>query len=216
MKTLGKFIMGASKVVIAIFAAVILLIIVVVAVAVGSSHNTVAVKKPVTPPTSAPPAAAPTTPAPASSPAQTTTGPLGTTFTDSGQNDAGNNFALNVTATQVDQHAKFSNSYESLTTPGSHLVAVQFKLTEQSGSDSDDANSNAVVVGSDGQDYTPTFDQVANGTNFNSGEYNLSAGQSVTGWVSFELPAGVSVAQVQWTPDGGFSDNAATWTVNGG
>jgi hypothetical protein len=40
---------------------------------------------------------------------------------------------------------------------------------------------------------------VADGTNFDNGEFNLSAGQSVIGSVSFELPPSASVASVQWT-----------------
>ena len=211
---LSKFGKFTTRIIVGVVVAV--LVIVIVALAVGSHGNNVtAVKQPVAPPTSAaPPAAAPTTPAPPSIPAAPSTEPLGGAFQDTGQDDAGNNFTYNVTATQVDQHAKFSNSYGSLTNPGTHLVAVQFKLTEVSGSESDDANSDAVVVGSDGQDYDATFDTVADGTNFNSGEFDLSAGQSVTGWVSFELPAGVTAAQVQW--GGGFDSNTATWTVNGG
>jgi hypothetical protein len=173
------------------------------------------VTKTVVTPTSA---AAPSSPAaaaaasPPPSPSQSAlTGPLGTTYTDTGQNDAGNNFTLDVTATKVDQHAQFANSYESLTNSGDHLVAVEFKLAETSGNDSDDVNSDASVIGTDGQQYTSEYDDVSDGTNFDSGQFNLSAGQSVSGWVSFELPPGVSVASVQWTT--GLGGQAATWTV---
>lgn len=58
----------------------------------------------------------------------------------------------------------------------------------------------AVAVGTDGQDYTPSFANITDGTNFNDGDFNVSAGQTVNGWVSFELPPGVTIASVQWTP----------------
>jgi hypothetical protein len=118
---------------------------------------------------------------------------------------------LNVTATKVDQHAQFSDSYGSLTNSGDHLVAVEFQLAETAGNDSDDVNGDASVIGTDGQQYTTEYDTVADGTNFDSGQFNLSAGQSVSGWVSFELPPGVSIASVQWTT--GLGGQAATWTV---
>ena len=38
---------------------------------------------------------------------------------------------------------------------------------------------------------------VADGTNFDNGEFNLSAGQSVTGSVSFELPPSVSATSIR-------------------
>jgi hypothetical protein len=163
---------------------------------------------------SSPAEAAAAPPPPSSSPSPSSsalTGPLGTTYTDTGQNDAGNDFTLNVTATKVDQRAQFSDSYGSLTNSGDHLVAVEFQLAETAGNDSDDVNGDASVIGTDGQQYTTEYDTVADGTNFDSGQFNLSAGQSVTGWVSFELPPGVSIASVQWTA--GLGGQAATWTV---
>jgi hypothetical protein len=183
--------------------------------AAGCAGSTVTkiVTPPPTPAASSSPAEAAAVPPPSPSASSSAlTGPIGTTYTDSGQNDAGNNFVLNVTCTKVDQHAQFANSYESLTNSGDHLVAVEFKLTETSGNDSDDVNGDASVIGTDGQQYTSEYDDVADGTNFDAGEFNLSAGQSVTGWVSFELPSGVSVASVQWTA--GLDGQAATWTVS--
>lgn len=47
--------------------------------------------------------------------------------------------------------------------------------------------------------------------NFNSGEFEVSAGQTEKGWVAFELPPGVTV-QMQWAP--GLNSAAADWTVS--
>jgi hypothetical protein len=46
-------------------------------------------------------------------------------------------------------------------------------------------------------------DHVTAGTNFNSGEFDVSPGQTVTGWVSFELAPGATMASIQWSPGAG-------------
>jgi hypothetical protein len=115
-----------------------------------------------------------------------------------------------VSLDQVDQHAGLT-AYESLQTSGDHMAGAQFTIAGSSGQSSDDTNSDAVAVGTDGQDYTATFNSITDGTNFNSGEFNVGPGQSVKGWVAFELPSGVTVASVQWSP--GLGGQTATWTV---
>lgn len=118
--------------------------------------------------------------------------------------------SYDVTLSQLDQHAQLGQ-YDSVTTPGDHVAVGQFKLTGDTGVASDDANSDAVAIGSDGQDYQAAFDEVTEGTNFDSGDFNIRAGQSITGWVTFELPSGVTVSQIQWQADT-FGDSApATW-----
>ena len=114
------------------------------------------------------------------------TGPAGTTFEITGPNGPnGETTTYQVTLTQV--------------------------LQQASGQASDNANVDAVAVGSNGQNYTSEFDEITAGTNFSNGDINVSPGQSLNGWVSFELPPGVSIASVQWHPGPG--GEAATWTV---
>lgn len=97
---------------------------------------------------------------------------------------------------------------------GDRFVATVFKITDTGASPiSDDANNNSTVVGSDDQDYTADFDDVSECTNFNDGEYQITAGQSSTGCVVFQLPIGVTVAQVQWSPSGGFGGSFGAWDV---
>lgn len=164
------------------------------------------------PATSAPPAAAPSA-APsalAGSPSDdgNLTGPPGTAFTVTGDNGPnGATTVYDVTMTQVVQRAHLGQ-YESLSNGSDHVTAAEFKITGQSGQTSDDADNDAVVVGTDGQDYTPVFDTITEGTNFNGGDFRVGPGQSVTGWVAFELPPGVKIASVQWQP--GISQTA-TW-----
>jgi hypothetical protein len=62
----------------------------------------------------------------------------------------------------------------------------------------EDANSNADPIGSNGQ----TFDisDIAGYTNFDNGTIHVAQGQTVKGSVVFQVPDGVKVTQVQWTP----------------
>jgi hypothetical protein len=199
-----------KRILLGIVIGVVAIVVIVVAVAL-SSHNTItAVKKPVAPPTSAPPVAAPTTPAPASSPAQSTTGPVGTTFVYTGQDDNGDNISYDVTLTEVDQHAPLGQ-YETLTNPGDHLVAARFTIKGVTGSVTDDANGDATATSANTTEYQPSFDSTSDGPNFSSGEWQVGPGQVQTGWVTFELPAGQTVNEVQWTP----FDNGSfvTWNV---
>lgn len=155
-------------------------------------------------------------PAPSSSapvtPSSAPSGPLGTAFTVTATNDAGSPSSYDVTAISVDQQAQLT-PYETVITPGDHTVAVEFVLTGNTGQSSDDANSDAVVIGTDGQDYDPSFNNVSDGTNFNSGDFEVSAGQTVRGWVTFELPPGVQAASVQWSPDTFSGTQPGTWSV---
>lgn len=98
--------------------------------------------------------------------------------------------------------------------PGKHLVGVVFSVTGDTGTSHDDANLTAALNGSDGQVYQASFDGIAGYTNFNSGDFTVVPGQTEVGEVTFEVPDGVKVSSVQWTPAGGFASNAtSTWVI---
>lgn len=152
-------------------------------------------------------------PAPSPSSSAPLSGSIGTTFTVTGGNGPdGATTVYDVTLDQVDQHATLSQ-YGSLTNGSDHVTAAEFRIDGSSGQASDDADNDAVAVGTDGQDYTPAFDTITEGTNFDAGDFRVSPGQDVTGWISFELPAGVSIESVQWAPT--FGGSAATWNIGG-
>lgn len=153
----------------------------------------------------------PATSAPAATPTSSlSTEPVGGSFQDTTtDNTTGATAVYNVTLDKVDQSAALG-PYETLTNASDHMAGAEFTIAGTSGQTSDDANSDAVAVGTDGQDYTASFDTITDGTNFQNGEFNVAAGQSVNGWVAFELPPGVSIVSIQWAPGGG---RAATWTV---
>lgn len=183
--------------------------------AVGCAGATVT--KTVPAPTSA--AAAPSSPAeaaavppPSPSPSSTTSGPLGTTFAVTSQDDNGNNVSYKVTAETVDQHAGLG-PYQTLNNNADHMAAVKFTITGVTGQVSDDADSDAVAIGSDTTEYQPSFTTVTDGGDFNDGSFAVGPGETVSGWVSFEVPPGKTIASVQWSPSSSFSGTHATWTV---
>ena len=155
--------------------------------------------------TSAPATQASVPAAVASSSSPVTTGSVGTTFTVTSSDGT----SYDVTMTAVRQNV-YPGAYETPQTAGDHFAAVQFTVKGDSGSTADDANSDAAAIGSDGQQYSPAFN-FDSLPNFSSGEFHISPGVSVSGWVAFELPPGVTVASVQWAPS--LDGSAATWTT---
>lgn len=125
--------------------------------------------------------------------------------------DNGNPYTVQLT--QVIDPAQGADEFDQ-PNAGYRFVAAVFDITDTGAkSISDDANNNSTVVGSDDQDYTADFDSVSECTNFNDGEYQIDPGQSSTGCVVFQLPTSVTVAQVQWSPNGGFGGSFGSWDV---
>lgn len=118
-----------------------------------------------------------------------------------------------VTLLRVDQQAPPSNEFMGAQ-PGHHLAAAQFRVRAITPVD-ENANNNATATGANEEAYTPSFGSVAEGTNFANGAIRLQPGDSLVGWVTFELPDGVRITKVQWTPASGFASQAAQWLVTG-
>ena len=104
---------------------------------------------------------------------------------------------------------------DQFTTPdnGNRFVGAVFTITGISGTFSDDANNDATLIGSNGQTYTADFDSIAGYTNFNNGEYTVSAGENSAGAVTFQLPLTVKVTKIEWLTNGGFGGAPAEWLV---
>ena len=96
---------------------------------------------------------------------------------------------------------------------GHHLAAAQFTITGVSGHVSDDSNEDAELQGSDGQLYSASFNEVAAGTNFSSGQFTVSPGSSEVGWVSFSVPDGVTPTEIQWNPQPFSNGSPSTWKL---
>ena len=144
----------------------------------------------------------------ASQPGSNTAGRPGDTATFTDSTDG---WSYSATLVKVLNPAQPDDSFDAAD-GGKHLVGVEFKLTGVSGNAQDDANSDAAIQGSDSQLYSPVFNGLAAGTNFNSGDFSLTPGSTEVGWVTFELPDGVKVAQVQWDAGGG---SPVTWVITG-
>jgi len=95
---------------------------------------------------------------------------------------------------------------------GKRFVGAVFKIKALKGSPQDeDANSDADLIGSNGQTYTFDIADIARYTNFDNGTIHVAQGETATGAVVFQVPDGVKVAEVQWT-GGGFG-SAVQWDV---
>lgn len=140
------------------------------------------------------------------------TGPVGTTYKVTGTDSNGNSTAYSVTLNKILSPAAPDNEFDAASS-GKHLVGAEFTIKGISGTSSDDADSDAAVQGNDKQLYQPSFNGIAAGTNFNSGDFNVAPGVTEIGWVAFEVPNSVTVASVQWNPSSGFGGGTATWTV---
>lgn len=134
-------------------------------------------------------------------------GPVGTDYTDT--DSSGN--VMDVVLTQVEDPVHETNQFEAPDN-GTRYVAAKFTITGSSGTYSGDANSDAVVIGTDGQTYTFATADVRACTNFNFGSYSVVASQKSIGCVVFQVPNGVKVAQVEW--GGEFGGTPAIWDVS--
>lgn len=116
----------------------------------------------------------------------------------------GSGHLYRVTLTKVIDPAKGENQF-TVPDAGKRFVGLVFRVKALTGSPQDeDANNNAVIIGSDGQNYSADFEGIAGNTNFDHGAIHVSKGETVTGSVTFQLPENVKVSTVQWTALSGF------------
>lgn len=179
---------------------------------VGCNNATVTKTPTAAPPSSRPPNHQQSAPATKKAAAAPTSGPVGTTFTVHSTDSNGNPIAYTVTLLRFVPDATPDNSFDAAPT-GKHLAGAEFKITGVQGVSDDDANTDTYVQGNDQQTYQSGFEGLADGTNFNAGEFHVGPGEASIGWVSYEVKDGVSVASVIWNPQAGFSSATATWNV---
>jgi hypothetical protein len=143
-------------------------------------------------------------------PAGTTSGPIGTTFKVVGFDHSQNTTTYDVTLLAVSQSAAPSDSFNAPKS-GNHLAYAKIKVTGVTGHAQDDANLDAVAHGSNSQVYQPSFDDVAAGTNFSAGDFDVEPGQSVIGYVSYEMPNSATITSLTWNSN--LQGKIVTWTV---
>jgi hypothetical protein len=127
------------------------------------------------------------------------------------QDSSGNTYR--VTLVKVIDPAQGADQF---TTPdsGKRFVGAVFRIKAVNGSpQGEDANNDAVIVGSDGQSYTADFSDIAGYTNFANGVIHVAQGETVTGAVTFQVPDRVKVAEVQWGASSNFG-STVQWDVH--
>jgi hypothetical protein len=99
---------------------------------------------------------------------------------------------------------------------GKRFVGLVFRIRALTGSpQNEDADSNAVLVGGNGQTYSADYsDGIAGYTNFDSGSIHVAQGNTVTGAVTFQVPDGVTISKIQWSALSGFG-SMVEWNVHG-
>ncbi len=117
-----------------------------------------------------------------------------------------------VYLTKVIDPARGSDSFTTADS-GKRFVGAVFTIKGVNGNSSDDADNDATLIGSNGQTYTADFDTIAGYTDFNSGDFNAGPGAVEVGAVTFQVPEGVKVSQIQWSATGGFGGTPGTWKV---
>ncbi len=90
-----------------------------------------------------------------------------------------------------------------------------FTIQGITGSSSDDANNDATLIGSNGQTYTADFNAIAGYTNFNNGDYTVSAGENSVGAVTFQVPVAVTVTKIERSATGDYASFAAGYNGTG-
>lgn len=125
----------------------------------------------------------------------------------------GGDGGLAVTLLRVIDPAQGKNEFNS-PDAGKRFVTINLKISNNGQSAaSDNADNNTVVIGTDNQTYNDDLSDVSECTDFNYGSYTLSAGSSITGCVTFQLPSDVNVAKVQFTPHSGYDSHTGEWTI---
>lgn len=95
----------------------------------------------------------------------------------------------------------------------SYVAALLTIKNTGSSAFSGDANSDASLIGSNNETYSASFESVNECTNFNSGEYQLGAGESSTGCVVFSVPAGVTPVKFKYSANGGLVGDFGEWLI---
>jgi len=118
-----------------------------------------------------------------------------------------------VTLVKVIDPARGAGPFNSPAS-GTRFVGAVFLITAVRGRPKDDdANNDAVLVGSNGKTYTCDFTDIAGYGNFSGGVIQLAQGSTTTGAVSFQVPDGVQVTDVQWSPGNGFGGATVQWAA---
>ncbi|MBS2966432.1 DUF4352 domain-containing protein [Actinocrinis puniceicyclus] len=125
----------------------------------------------------------------------------------------GDGTTIEVTVIKIVDPDTPSNEFE---TPkaGTHYASVQFQLLDKGpGSYQDDPLIDAQVKDATGQTFKPAIVTETGAGPQMSSSTNLPKGDKALGFITFEIPSGSKVTQVQYNLNGGLFGTTAQWTV---
>lgn len=120
---------------------------------------------------------------------------------------------LAVTLEKVDAKAVATDGF-SEPDAGDQYYAAQFEIKDVGSGAWSDAPSNCTVVkDGSGQTFESAIVQSISSGPLMADTANLAVGDSVLGWIVFEVPKGDTVTTIQFTPDSGMADSTAQWSL---
>ncbi|MFC1402491.1 MULTISPECIES: DUF4352 domain-containing protein [Streptacidiphilus] len=97
---------------------------------------------------------------------------------------------------------------------GKRFYAVQFRIKDTGSKAYSDSPSNgAKLVDSAGQSYEADFSDTKAGASFPSA-VNIASGSSGLGFITFQVPTGAKITQIQFGLDSGMADQTGQWNVS--
>ncbi len=122
---------------------------------------------------------------------------------------------VEVTLLAVFDPASWSSATGFPPNAGYRYVGIEYKLTDISKhTESDSADNDASVVGSNDEVYTTDLDSITECTDFNDGQWSLSPGTSVIGCSTFQIPNGVKVAKFDFDASEGNGGRVANFAIH--
>ncbi|MER7042924.1 DUF4352 domain-containing protein [Streptomyces microflavus] len=147
---------------------------------------------------------------PEAEPTKATVAKAGDTITLKGTED---DLKVDAVLKKWDANAKPGDEYTE-PSAGKRFVAAQFQLTNTGTAPYTDSPANgAQVADADGQRFSSTFAEVANGPAMTS-DANVPPGEKVLGWIVFEVPKASKIVTVQLALDSGFANQTGQWKVS--
>jgi Domain of unknown function (DUF4352) len=134
---------------------------------------------------------------------------IGDTITVTGQNGE----RLAITLKKWAGTTKPGDQFE---TPdkGKRWAAAQFQIVNVGKAVYSDSPDNCVqAADSQGQHFDTTLATSITAGPVMTSDLKLAPGDKALGWVVVEVPKSSKVASLQYTPDSGFSDSTAEWTI---
>jgi hypothetical protein len=121
--------------------------------------------------------------------------------------------SADVTVVKVVDNPRAADEF-STPDSGKRFYAVQFRIKDTgSKAYSDSPSIGAEVVDSKGQSYDSDFiNDTKAGPSFPA-TVNIAHGDSRLGFITFQVPKGAKITQIQFSLDDGMSDQTAQWNV---